>query len=48
MDQFSSRTLLLALVGTTTVYLALLSPQLGAAIGAAVALVALLHDLSKK
>ncbi|MBT2452171.1 hypothetical protein J7F03_34975 [Streptomyces sp. ISL-43] len=48
MDQISSRTLLLVLVGTATAYLILHNPPLGAALGTAVTLVALLHDLLEK
>lgn len=44
MDQISTRTLLLALVGALTVYVALRNPALGAALGVGVVVVALLKD----
>ncbi|MGW2985800.1 hypothetical protein [Streptomyces goshikiensis] len=44
MQQISTRTLLLAVVGALTVYVALRNPALGAALGTGVVVVALLKD----
>lgn len=48
MDQISTRTLLLIVVGAFTVYLVLDHPALGAGLGVAVAVVTLLHELLRK
>ncbi|MFG2306716.1 hypothetical protein [Actinacidiphila glaucinigra] len=48
MDQISVRALLLLLVGAITAYIAFRDPALGAAIGVAVVVVALLQDLLGK
>ncbi|MEU0589775.1 hypothetical protein [Streptomyces sp. NPDC006132] len=48
MNQISTRTLLLMLVAAFTVYVVLEHPALGAALGTAVAVVALLHELSRR
>ncbi|WP_406730413.1 hypothetical protein [Streptomyces sp. NBC_01794] len=45
MDQISTRSLLLMFVGAFTVYSVLHHPALGAALGVAVVVVALLHEL---
>lgn len=45
MEQISTRTLLLAVVGALTVYVALRNPPLGAALGIGVVVVAFLHDI---
>ncbi|WP_199780853.1 MULTISPECIES: hypothetical protein [unclassified Streptomyces] len=45
MDQISTRTLVLAVVGALTVYIALRNPAMGAALGIGVVVVALLKDL---
>ncbi|MCI0383649.1 hypothetical protein [Streptomyces sp. CNQ085] len=45
MNQITDRTLLLLLVGALTAYLAFQTPELGAAIVVAAAVVALLHSL---
>lgn len=45
MDRISTRSLLLLLVGAFTVYLVLEHPTVGAALGVAAAVVALLHEL---
>ncbi|CAL9480514.1 hypothetical protein SUDANB120_03043 [Streptomyces sp. enrichment culture] len=44
MDQISTRTLLLVVVGALTVYAALRNPALGVALGVGVVVVALLKD----
>ncbi|MFJ9945471.1 hypothetical protein [Streptomyces erythrochromogenes] len=44
MQQISTRTLLLVVVGALTVYVALRNPALGAALGIGVVVVALLKD----
>ncbi len=48
MDQLSTRTLLLILVGVFTTYVILEYPAIGGALGAAVAVVTLLHELLRK
>jgi hypothetical protein len=48
VDQISVRSLLLLLVGGITTYVAFRNPGLGVAIGVAVVVVALLHDLLAK
>lgn len=48
MDHFSKRTVLLMLVGVVTVCLVWNDPALGAALGVAVAVVTLLHELLRK
>ncbi|GGU68558.1 hypothetical protein GCM10010211_37400 [Streptomyces albospinus] len=48
MDEISVRGLLLLLVGALAGYAAFRHPELGAAIGVAVIVVALLHDLLAK
>lgn len=48
MDQIRTRTLLLMLTGAFTVYLVLQYPALGAALGVAVAVVTLLHELLRR
>ena len=48
MDQISKRTLLLILVGVFTAYLVLEHPAVGAALGTAAAVVALMHQLLRK
>ncbi|MFD3535983.1 hypothetical protein [Streptomyces sp. NPDC058664] len=45
MDQISVRALLLLLVGGITAYMAFHNPALGVAVGVAVVVMALLHEL---
>ncbi|MFF7887973.1 hypothetical protein ACH40F_41970 [Streptomyces sp. NPDC020794] len=48
MKHISTRIVLLMLVGVVTVYLVWNHPALGAALGVAVAVVTLLHELLRK
>ncbi|AUA12691.1 hypothetical protein CFP59_04837 [Streptomyces malaysiensis subsp. malaysiensis] len=48
MDQISTRTLLLILVGVFTAYLVMEHPAVGAALGTAVAVVTLIRELLRR